>query len=720
MKKLRFDLEHCYGIKALKSELDFSDGSTVAIYAPNGAMKSSFAQTFKDISESKPSKDRIFASRVSKRIVTDETGADLLPEQVLVIAPYDEVFGHTEKTSTLLVNAKLRSEYENLQIEIDAAEGIFLKALKKQSGSKRDLGQEISVTFTKTADNLHKALGRIKDEVAAMKDAIFADVDYDTLFDEKVISFLGTKDFKTAIEGYVRQYNELLAASTYFKKGTFTYYNASTIAKNLADNGFFDAKHTVSLNADTKVEITSRKQLEDLIAKEKEGISKDAELRKKFEEIDALLKKNVSMKSFETYLSQHEALLPKLSNIDSFRDELWLSYIKANEALYLDLLDKIDKTAKRRAEIEEEAAKERTRWHNVIEIFNDRFHVPFKLEAQNHISVVLGAEPILKLGFMFAEGADEASVNQKTLMESLSTGEKKAFYVLNVIFEIEARRQASVPSLVVVDDIADSFDYKNKYAIIQYLKEISEEPNFKQVILTHNFDFFRTIEARFVGYKRCLMAMKTSSGLVLEQASGIRNPFMKDLKLHFFDDPKKRIACIPFIRNIVEYTKGEADPAYHRLTSLLHWRPDTAAFTEGDLDAIYNGLFGEAGASATPAALVVDRIFAVADGCTTEAENINFQNKIVLSIAIRLKAERFMVASIADPTFIAGIDHNQTPKLFSKFKTLTPAKPDVNKIIEKVLLMTPENIHLNSFMYEPILDMSDGHLRKLYDAVKSL
>ena len=35
--------------------------------------------------------------------------------------------------------------------------------------------------------------------------------------------------------------------------------------------GSFDAKHTVSLNADKKLEITSQKQLEELIAKEKGG-----------------------------------------------------------------------------------------------------------------------------------------------------------------------------------------------------------------------------------------------------------------------------------------------------------------------------------------------------------------------------------------------------------------------------------------------------------------
>jgi hypothetical protein len=34
--------------------------------------------------------------------------------------------------------------------------------------------------------------------------------------------------------------------------------------------------------------------------------------------------------------------------------------------------------------------------------------------------------------------------------------------------------------------------------------------------------------------------------------------------------------------------------------------------------------------------------------------------------------------------------------------------------------MTPENIHLNSFMYEPIIDMSDESLKRLYQDIKSL
>lgn len=34
--------------------------------------------------------------------------------------------------------------------------------------------------------------------------------------------------------------------------------------------------------------------------------------------------------------------------------------------------------------------------------------------------------------------------------------------------------------------------------------------------------------------------------------------------------------------------------------------------------------------------------------------------------------------------------------------------------------MTPENIHVNSFMYEPIIDMSDTHLRRLFSDASAL
>jgi len=79
-----------------------------------------------------------------------------------------------------------------------------------------------------------------------------------------------------------------------------------------------------------------------------------------------------------------------------------------------------------------------------------------------------------------------------------------------------------------------------------------------------------------------------------------------------------------------------------------------------------------------------------------------------------------MVKKINDDKFVASIESNQTPKLIAKFKELFSGDVGTIETIQRVILMTPENIHLNSFMYEPILDMSDDHLRKLYENVLAL
>jgi hypothetical protein len=74
MGRLNIDLEHCYGIKKFKYEFNFSQQRVYAIYAPNGVMKTSLAQTFKDLAEDVPSRDRIFNQRVCSRKITDEKG----------------------------------------------------------------------------------------------------------------------------------------------------------------------------------------------------------------------------------------------------------------------------------------------------------------------------------------------------------------------------------------------------------------------------------------------------------------------------------------------------------------------------------------------------------------------------------------------------------------------------------------------------------------------
>ena len=59
-------------------------------------------------------------------------------------------------------------------------------------------------------------------------------------------------------------------------------------------------------------------------------------------------------------------------------------------------------------------------------------------------------------------------------------------------------------------------------------------------------------------------------------------------------------------------------------------------------------------------------------------------------------------------------------KLIERYKKEFPSETDIIKLLGQVNLMTPENIHLNSFMYEPILDMGLDELKQLYSEILKL
>ena len=723
MQRLGIRLKNCHGIRELDVSLKFKNGNSVAVYAPNGTMKTSFARTFSDVARGIETVDRMFPDRETVRSVVDEAGNELDGKDVVVVLSYDEELGPTESTSTLLVDPELRKEYGALQLGLLDARDELVVALQKQSGTRQDVISIVSRVFTRQEDNFFTALVRLSYEIEEQDTAPFADIPYDVLFNSKVEPILRTPALQSALADYVTRLNELLDESAFFSRESFNFYNATNVTKSLGDNGFFAAQHSILLHGegDDRKEVTSKADLDALIAAEKQRIADDDALRKKLETVEKALNKNVDTRAFFDYLARHVELLPEFTNVDLFEQNLWKSYLKTHEALYECVVNCFKDAEKRKKEIEQQAAAEGTQWERVIDIFNDRFFVPFRLIATNRDRVVLGQEKLLKLGFEFEEGPERTPVERGELLEVLSTGEKKALYILNVLFEVEARKAASSETLFVIDDIADSFDYKNKYAIIHYLKEMSEQPNFRLILLTHNFDLFRTLESRaVVGYERCFMAQKGEGKVVFSQAVGIRNPFINDFKLKFFDDGMKRVACIPFIRNILEYTKGEGDPDYSKLTSLLHWKSDTVSITHQELDLIFTNTFGAVGSWASPGDSVVDLVIEQADLALNADEGVNFENKIVMSIAIRLLAESHMVVELADPNFTDNIQANQTQALFKAYKNRGRGNAETREVLDAVVLMTPENIHVNSFMYEPIIDMSDAHLRRLYTAVQML
>ena len=117
----------------------------------------------------------------------------------------------------------------------------------------------------------------------------------------------------------------------------------------------------------------------------------------------------------------------------------------------------------------------------------------------------------------------------------------------------------------------------------------------------------------------------------------------------------------------------------------------------------------------------VDLIYSTSDTIVDNNDTIvDLEKKIVLSIAIRLKAEQYMIDKINNLVFLNAITKNQTSTLYKKYLELFQNDDEEIKLLNQVNLMTPENIHVNSFMYEPILDMDSVHLKQLYSQIKRL
>lgn len=717
MKILSVEFENCYGIKKLSFNFEFQN-KAFAIYAPNGVMKTSFAKSFYDVSKNKQPQDLVFINR--KSICDIQVDGNLINlNNILVIDSYNPSF-KSEKISTLLANKELKEEYEKVHKEIGKSKNDLVKKLSESSGiATKKIEETIDDNFN---SNFYNTMLELKDELKKEINFKFLrQIQYKTIFDAKVLNVISGNEFIANIEDYIKAYDELIEKSPYLRKN-FDFSNADNIKKQLDTNNFFTTGHSVNLNDGVKkTEYLSAKELEDAINNEKKQLLSDEHLKEKFNSIENKLT-NSELRNFRKCLIENQKLIAELQDIKSLAKKMWIAYLSQHEEYYNDFITKYQLGAEKIQKITQKAKTEKTDWENVVSIFNNRFsHLPFSAIIANKEDVILKGS-VESLQFIFKDDSEEKIYNNQTeILNILSTGECRALYILNIIFEIEARKKEGSENILIIDDIADSFDYKNKYAIIEYLKYISEYENFYMIILTHNFDFLRTLEGRSVTiYKQCLIAMKNNTEIELKNMEYIKNPFINNWKNNL-KDPKKLLASIPFLRNIIEYTHGSTNKDYLTLTSLLHKKSNTDNISIKDIKTIFNEYIkGVEITGFDETCKVIDLLFYEANKCLTAADGINLENKIILSIAIRVKSEIFMIREIADDNFVIDSSKNPMWKLLKKYQELYNNKLDEIAILKRVNLITSENIHVNSFMYEPILDMGDWELRNLYSEVRKL
>ena len=733
MNKLNIELTNCFGIDSLKHEFDFGKGNTFSIYARNGLMKTSFAKTFQLIQQGKKENisDAIFGEPGSAIVQID--GQDIEKKQVFVVKSYES--SYESDISSLLIKADIQTQLK----DVFKVRTKLLKALEKDSGLKikrTSLGKtvyELEPTIVKDFDFNEKDILSNLMELASYEPEIeCSDIPYSVIFDDTVLKKIKDTKFQEGIRDFITSSDEIYSSFEYLEKGNLTLPKLKDLKKSLVKDAFFVKQNKVILSG-------------------QDAITNSEALEQHISNIETKIQQTPAYKAIENLLNDSKGIVLKdiietnpeiigflaLDKLQTLKKCLWGSYIRHNSILFEELCDKYNDFSEAIDALEIDD----TPWKKALDIFNQRFTVPFMMNVVNLKGAIIG-ESVPQVEFSFKKGDTVKTIDRSKLekLDTLSQGEKRALYLLNIIFDIEQIKNTGEETLLVIDDIADSFDYKNKYAIIEYLYELAQVSNIYMLILTHNFDFYRTVASRLsVNRSNRLIADYSNDVLKLEVEYYQDKPF-KNWK----NNPKEKdiFALLPFVRNLIEYGVDQnishTGEDFLFLTSLLHEKQDSRRITFGDIEPLYKHYAGvtQFDASVGTDVVVLSKLYSVCDDITTS--DTKLENKIVLSIGIRHKAEEYIIQQIHNYTgqlswrknkqnyrgtnvefmnFVQN-NRNQTRELFNGYKQFGDA--DKIKILNEVNIMTPEHIHVNSFMYEPILDMDIVELHRLYHTIKNL
>lgn len=735
------NLENCYGIKKLNETIDYSKNNVAIIYAPNGTMKSSLAKTFEAIRDDRQVEEKIYGLK-SLCNIYDEDNVALSKEQIIVINPFDE--NAYEGQGLLMANESLRKAYLSIHDSIESKKESLYSKIKEKFGystrSNFDVKNTMLNDWGLTSKEEYDCLIKIKE---LLYDPVMAcslhedDLEYASLFNDKVYSMMKTGKTGELIEEYESKYRELVDKSLYMQQGIIDHNNYGNISNVLNSNGFFVANNEVILKAkdgSTSITLKKQKELDDLIKKEKEQVLDSKEIKDLFEKINKAISKNKDTQAFNNFLQTHQDIIVEYKDIDLFKKKVWVKAFLYYEHLLNELIDDYNKAQKDLEKLRDDAKEQVTDWKQALDLFKKRFFVPFSIEPSNQEDVILNMElPSFK--YIFSDGRGEEEVTKDNLLNVLSTGERRAYYILNMIFQILVAKNQGKECFVVLDDISESFDYKNKYAIIEYISDISEykdtngEKLFKILLLTHNFDFYRTVSSRITKYVNSFIAFVDSDQIKLEKGQYTKNIFTyyKNILVNKYSD-NIMIASIPFVRNLIEYTEGNKNEDYLTLTSVLHYKENTKQITLNQIQAIFNKYWCKKEPVIFAKGRENEKVYDVLmqeSEKIKDIEKLEIENKLILSMAIRLKGELYMQTKI-----VADLPngHDILKDIFSKKNQsawlIKAYKKYINdgamNTLEIVAMITPENIHLNSFMFEPILDMSLKHLYKIYNDVKAL
>ena len=596
MKSIQIEIKNGYGIVDFKHDFKYEDDKNgsychfYGLYAQNGTMKSSFAKTLSNYSKGEAVTDEIYQVSGSCTV----SGID--PENILSYPSYGGRVYLSDNAAYLVANQEAKDVYTKASKDVIEAFN-KLKSKVSEVTKTKDGGDEAIiedyyrrfVTKEEVASiTLPAVITLLKANLPEIKKGKiqFCDVSLNVFNSSNFKKFITKEKYRGLFDRLVKAYDEMRASPTYYREG-FDSRSAHTLIKALEKSKYFNAKHEVVLrdSEDKRTKnINNKEEMESYLKTDFDRIIEaDPGIEKPLNQLiaDFSVGTNGEARRIIEDISRRDILL-FMGDEDRFYKNMWFGYLSGCVEEIENLLNVHDKSKLKIEEALSKADNADTEWQDVIDIFNDRFSsLPYRIDIANKKDTIVEdlISPIFEFKFrnprnpgMPHKERPDNSGQLSILGRALSNGERKALYLLNIICDVKKKLKDGVDTLLVLDDVVESFDYRNKYAFFEYLQELASQNSQLYIIsLTHNFDFFRLV------YEKLYPKNKEQFRLVIsDEKNNLSAEEMFDprvfgnYKKDATTDKSAWVTMIPFARNIVEFQHGKSHDDYKELTKALH------------------------------------------------------------------------------------------------------------------------------------------------------
>lgn len=696
-------MENAFGIKKLRVNID-SDKRMFQelIYSRNGTFKTSFSKTLYEINNGSPENiiDRLTNDKsiFNVYILKDNKKISDLQNKFIIFSReiYEResrLIKDYNKEIEILTVDKKDSEYLETLLTEDTLE-IRLEIDNYLKGTGQSF-EEILDIFTNNNDGYLDRVIHLLTLIMESESKDISEINIKKIF-QKAYDMIDDDKFQEKVNNYIDVLKNKMNAELFDEY--FNESNCLSFVSSIDKSKFLNKEKNrgININGENYYDTdTIRRIFQDEINK----ISSDPDVIEQSKELSKTIGNSKEAENLKNSIQENPLLIKQLS---IGRKNILLSYLKDSNINFEHWLNVVKNTKNELNELLKIAVNKKTNFEKAIEIYRNRFNPSFEIEIVNREESLLGLE-VPSIVFHHKRNK-KLEIDETKLSNILSSGEKTTLNILKFIVGYETNKNNEI--FIILDDIVETFDYSNRYAFIEYINDLAKL-DIPIIVLTHNFEFYNSVGKRIKKLRRSV-AISNDDGVVDIQINNKINKNMEQILVcnNIYDF----FAAIPYLREAK--TILYEDTAC--LDSCLHYKAFTKQLKLGDILSLFPKKCIE-NLSVNSNSLYIEELKIISLKLSN-FDNFDIVKKTVLALACRVIIEEKIIGN--NFKLIDGVSTNQTSYILDNYGN--KLNDEVRKCLEKVQLSTPDFIHGNTFMFEPLIDIDGSYLESLYNDVLNI